>query len=395
METILSKIFDQNRKIERDISRLGCFDDGEICSDIISKLRTFIEHIAAYHYVNKKRLDDVVTQENITAGILFAKRDKELKFLCDIHNCLQACASHYVIDEVTSPRLIQKYLPYLLETKKWVKGEYNIDLLSNLKDLSKLYDSQFVNYYEPIKDKVIGIIYTNNPQTKERYYVDSCHPIIVNNDIIYEITLGIASDFASKFNRFIVFAKEEIPTNYSIKCEFSETKINLVKYSTSVKIVQNWCISIRPCEIENFGKILGLKERVTSSSPEYNKLMLFLMNEKTNLLELILLKDVLYKKIKKDILSSTKEAHIFNVLDKARQYVNSSYNESNLIKYLSYNLNNKIIKSQLSFKENNIGLFVNNKVSPFCSMPFAMSLVKHNPSLIDLVNIFTFRTKMN
>lgn len=96
METILDKIKEQNFKIERDISRIGSFDDGEICSNIITKLRTYVEHIAAYHYVIKKSLPNVVTQENITAGMPFVNKYKNLKFISNLHNCLQACASHYV-----------------------------------------------------------------------------------------------------------------------------------------------------------------------------------------------------------------------------------------------------------------------------------------------------------
>ncbi len=388
METLLSKLLEQNTKIERDISRIGSFDDGEICSNVITKLRTFVEHIAAYHYTKQKGLADVVTQENITAGIPFVKHDKKLKFINDIHNCLQACASHYVVDEVTSPRLILKYLPYLLKIKCWIKEKYNVDLLSNLSDLAKLYENQFIDYYKPIKDKMVGIMYTYNPRPLDRYYVNSCHPIIVDNEIIYEVTLGIASDFASKFNRFIVFSKEEIPTNYSIRCEFIEKKINLTKYTTSIKIVQDWCISIRPCEIMNLGKLLGVDEKVSSSTPEYTKLMSYLINKRSTLLDLVTLSEVAYEKVREEILSSTKEIHIFNVLDRARYFIKSRYSESNLIKYLSYNLINKIIKSQLFYIENNIGLFINKGVYPFCSMPFAMSLVDHNPSLIDLIEIF-------
>lgn len=42
MVIILDKILEQNGKIERDISRIGIFDNGEICSEIINKLRTFV-----------------------------------------------------------------------------------------------------------------------------------------------------------------------------------------------------------------------------------------------------------------------------------------------------------------------------------------------------------------
>lgn len=388
MVIILDKILEQNGKIERDISRIGTFDNGEICSEIINKLRTFVEHIAMYHYVQKNSLKNEVTQKNVTAGIPFVNKDKELSFISRLHKCLQACASHYVISEVTSPRLIQKYLPYLLKIKKWLKVTYGIDILNNLNNLMKISDTSIIDFYGPIKQNLLFNEYIHNPHPNERYYVYSCYPIIVDDAIIYEVTLGIASDFASKFNRFIVFSNEEIPLNYSIRCEFYEKKINVSKYTTTIRIVQDWSISIRPCELSNFGKIFGLKEKISSLSPEYLKLMIYLNQNKLTILDLLCLKQEQYIKIKNNILSSSKEIHIFNIFDIARSYLNKNYSEKNLIKYLAYNLNNKIIKSQLSTCENNINLFVDKGVIPFCKMPFAMSLLNHNPSLIDLIEIF-------
>lgn len=388
MVIILDKILEQNGKIERDISRIGTFDNGEICSEIINKLRTFVEHIAMYHYVQKNSLKNEVTQKNVTAGIPFVNKDKELSFISRLHKCLQACASHYVISEVTSPRLIQKYLPYLLKIKKWLKVTYGIDILNNLNNLMKISDTSIIDFYGPIKQNLLFNEYIHNPHPNERYYVYSCYPIIVDDAIIYEVTLGIASDFASKFNRFIVFSNEEIPLNYSIRCEFYEKKINVSKYTTTIRIVQDWSISIRPCELSNFGKIFGLKEKISSLSPEYLKLMIYLNQNKLTILDLLCLTQEQYIKIKNNVLSSSKEIHIFNIFDIARSYLNKNYSEKNLIKYLAYNLNNKIIKSQLSTCENNINLFVDKGVIPFCKMPFAMSLLNHNPSLIDLIEIF-------
>ena len=147
MESILNKLLEQNRKIERDISRLGTLEDGEICSEVISKLRTFVEHVSAYHYTVSNALPRVVTQENIEAGIAYVYRDKSLRFIKDLHKFLQACASHYVVSEITSPRLIQKYIPYLFEIKKWMKQKYKVDLIVNLCELSKLQDTNLNNYY--------------------------------------------------------------------------------------------------------------------------------------------------------------------------------------------------------------------------------------------------------
>ena len=330
METILDKIKEQNDKIERDINRIGLLDDGEICANIIMKLRTFVEHIAAFHYVMKKGLQNVVTQYNINLGTKFIKEDKNLCFITDLHNYLQACSSHYVISEITSPRLMQKYLPYLFRIKNWMKEEYKVDLLVNIKNISKINGENLINFYTPIKEIVTKLIINHNPSHNDRYCVYSCHPIIVDNDIIYETTLGIASDYASKFNRFIVFSNEEIPTNYSIRCELKEKHILLGKYKTKIKILKDWCVSIRPCEFINFGKIFGLEEVVVSSSPEYSKLMRYLTFNKSTILDLIRLEQTNYNKIRNDILSLSKEARIFKIIDAARQ-LKSHYSEKNII----------------------------------------------------------------
>lgn len=242
MESILSKLLEQNKKIERDISRLDTLGDGEICSEVISKLRTFVEHISAHHYTAVNDLPSVVTQENIELGIAYVYRDKNLRFIKDLHKFLQACASHYVISEVTSPRLIQKYIPYLFEIKQWMKQKYNVDLIENLYELSKIQDNDLNNYYSSISKSMNSIIYKHNPVPKDRYYVYSCYPIYVDDKLIYEITLGMASDYASKFNRFIAFSNEEIHTNYSIRCEFIDKKIKLLKNNTKVRIFQDWCV---------------------------------------------------------------------------------------------------------------------------------------------------------
>ena len=388
MESILNKLLEQNRKIERDISRLGTLEDGEICSEVISKLRTFVEHVSAYHYTVSNALPRVVTQENIEAGIAYVYRDKSLRFIKDLHKFLQACASHYVVSEITSPRLIQKYIPYLFEIKKWMKQKYKVDLIVNLCELSKLQDTNLNNYYLCISKSMNKLIYKHSPVPKDRYYVYSCHPIYVDDRLIYEITLGMASDYASKFNRFIVFSSESIQTNYSIRCEFVDKKINLLKNSTKIRIVQDWCVSIRPCEFNNLGKILGINENILSSSLEYNRLMSYMIEHKTNLSEIIMLPQKEYESIKEEVLLRTKEIHIYYIIDKARKIANSMYSERNLIRYLAYNINNKIIKDQSYKSANNIGLYVNSHIRPFCSLPFAMSLCNHNTSLIDLIEIF-------
>jgi energy-coupling factor transporter ATP-binding protein EcfA2 len=105
-----------------------------------------------------------------------------------------------------------------------------------------------------------------------------------------------------------------------------------------------------------------------------------------NLVEIIDLPDNTYQSIKKLIAQKAKTAHIIDVLDKSRDLSKSNNPGSNVIRYLLYRLNNKIIKRQYVFEacEKLSNLNLEYGCIPFDQMPFNTSLKEHNPKLSDL-----------
>ena len=77
----------------------------------------------------------------------------------------------------------------------------------------------------------------------------------------------------------------------------------------------------------------------------------------------------------------------FDCLEKCRQINKDKSRGVNVLRYLLYNLNNKIIKNQFCSKKNDIlsNLYLKYESIPFDDMPFVSSLVGHNPRLFDLL----------
>ena len=73
-------------------------------------------------------------------------------------------------------------------------------------------------------------------------------------------------------------------------------------------------------------------------------------------------------------------------LERCREIIKNNSAGSNLIRYLLYHMNNKVIKKQCLCNANDhlSGLYAKNGCIPFDSIPFSFSLVDHNPKLSDL-----------
>lgn len=252
-------------------------------------------------------------------------------------------------------------------------------------------DKTFSDYYEKIAE-----ILNVNPMDEtlkldsEKYYVQKIKPFFIKGDVYYEITLTIASNKANKFDRMIVFTKINIMSNYSIKIALKRAKINIFGRATEINIICNWSVAIRACEIKNFGKIIGInKSNYNVSDKEYWELMKILTQERYNLYNISMLERKDYLLIKQKIKTITSASTIFDMLDLCRNLFEHNVNGSNIIKYLLYKLNNKIIKDQYSreqcIKLNN--LYLEWGCLPFEEMPYASSLKNHNPKIYDLYDV--------
>ena len=387
----MNKIDDAIIEINKVIcGNIGIFDDSErglLSQNILSQLRNFVEHISLKVYSNGKDIE--ITYDNITQANAYVNSRGNLKFLTKFHNFLQITASHYTLDEENSERLMLKYYEYLLKIKSFLKRNYKLEVLENIDEFPIKIDSALKEYYEKIAEK-INLPELTRPKSTydDRYYIQKIKPFFVEYDVYYEVTFTIANDRASKFDRIIAFTKWDISPNYAVKLTVSNDCINVLGKTMPIQIIDDWEISIRPCELDHFADIFGEHSKIQGGNVEYFELMAFLKRTGLNLVEIINFPNDYYQKFKELISQKAKTTHFLDVLDKSRELIKRNDPGSNVVKYLLYKLNNKIIKQQYVFKacEKLSNLKLEYGCIPFDQMPFNTSLMGHNPKFSDLLD---------
>ena len=233
----------------------------------------------------------------------------------------------------------------------------------------------------------------NEPESKrikstynDRYYIRKIKPFFVNNEVYYEATFTTAIDNVSKFDRIIAFTKLDILPNYAVKLIVSNDAIEVLGKKMPIQIIDSWKVSIRPCELNNFADIFGNHSKISVNSIESSELMSLLTKTGFNLVEVVDLSDEYYQRFKKVVIEKAKTTYFFDVLDKSRELIKNNNAGNNVIKYLLYRLNNKILKLQYNDKICSKLSDLNLKFGciPFDDMPFNSSLLVHNPKLCDL-----------
>ena len=382
---INTEIINIDQVICKNIDRFDASDRGLLSQNILSQLRNFVEYTSLKAYSNGRDLE--ITYDNIEKANAYVKTKGDLRFLSKFHKLLQISASHYTLDEENSERLMLKYYEYLLKIKSYLKMFHSLDVLENIDAFPLDIDSNLKEYYEKIVFKI------NNPRSKrtmsaynDRYYIQKIKPFFVKYEVYYEVTFTAANDKASKFDRIIAFTKLDISQNYAVKLSLNNASIDILEKNMPILIIDDWEVSIRPCELDNFADIFGNHVKIKGGTIEYQGLMNYLTNTGLNLVEIIEFTDDYYKRIKHHITERAKAAHFFEVLDECRGLVKNNSQGSNVIKYLLYKMNNKIIKQQYKFGGCEIlsNLHLKYGCIPFDQMPFNSSLVSHNPKLSDL-----------
>lgn len=359
---------------------------GLTSQNIIAQLRNFVEHIALKEFSNDSDIDN--SYENIQNALSYIKTKGQLKFLQRFHKLLQITASHYTLDEENSERLMLKYFEYLFRIRIHVKNKFNLEVLDNLEAYPLNQDSTLFEYYQKISEKL-----RQDPSTRsksdydDRYYIQKIKPFFVDSEIYYEVTFTRAIDRASKFDRTIAFTRLELLHNYAVKLSISKSHLNIMGKMMPIQIIDNWEVSIRPCELNNFADIIGDHPKL-GGNREYYELMNFIKSSGNNLSDLIDSSDEYFKQVKQIITDRSNVQHFFKILEKCRDICKNNLPGSNLIKYLLYNINNRIIKKQRGQQPCGrlSDLTLNYGCIPFDDMPFNSSLLNHNPKLTHLLD---------
>ena len=384
MNRIDQEILNINKVIFRNIETIDSSERGFLSQNILSQLRNFIEHICLKFYSPDHDIEN--TYPNIQDAISFVKSRGTLKLLSSFHKQLQITASHYTPDEENSERLMLKYYEYLIKIKLLLKSIFDLDVLENLQNFPIKTDSHLNEYYAKIAEKI------NQPNVgrrksayDDRYYIQKIKPFFIGLKIYYEVTFTRAIDNVSKFERIIAFTKHDILHNYSVRFTVSNDSIDILGKNMPIQIIDDWEVSIRPCEINNFAKIFGESRQIGSLNESY-ALMEYLTSTGLNVVELIDFSDNEFAKMKLQISQHAKVTHFINILERCRQLTQRNLPGCNVIRYLLYRLNNRIIKNQYSTEEWGKISDLNLKWGciPFDKMPFNSSPINHNPKILDL-----------
>lgn len=388
MKNAIDSLLTSNKVICTNIKQGNIFDRGFLSQNILSHLRTFLEAIIVKIYTSNHGLGDIYNWDNIGNAIDYIKSRGDLKFINKFHQALQISTSHYITTNENAERLMLKYYEYLIQVRLYLKNTYCINVLQNLSDFPINTDTTFVDYYSKISEQIERVGISNEERYPDgRYYVQKVKPFFVNENIYYEVTLSPAIDFSSKFDRVIAFTQFNMLPNYSVKLSIINAKINVFDKYIPIKIIDKWSVSIRPCEITNFYRLFGITTKSNiQNTKEYLELMKYITKSGHNLLDIVDLADIYYLKLKNDILSIGKTHFIFDFLDMCRDLIKTNSSGSNIIRYLLFIMNNKVIKAQYNFAgcERLSNLCLDYGCIPFDDMPFISSPKEHNPKGYDL-----------
>lgn len=374
-----------DKKICKNIDKFSIYERGILSQNILSDLRNLVEYTSLKAFSKETDID--ITYNNIKQANNYVKQVSELNFLNKFHRLLQVSTSHYTLDEDSSERLMLKYYEYILKIKEFLERSYNLRILSCIHKFPIKLDSNLKKYYENIAEKINHSSTTSyHDSYSDRYYIQKVKPFFVDQKVYYEVTFTAAKDRISKFDRIIAFTNINIISNYAVKLSIRHEVIEILGKKMPIQIIDDFEVSIRPCELNNFARIFGVRTNISTSYLEYRELMRFIATTGMSINELIDSTDDYYHHVKSIILEKVKSPQIFVVLDKCRELTKNNEPGSNILRYLLYRLNNRIIKSQIGssscYRLSN--LYLDFGCIPFDDMPFNSSLKGHNPKLSDL-----------
>jgi len=358
---------------------------GSLSQGILANLRTFVEAVAV-KACGESEYSYKIFQNKAK---LYISTKADLQFLKKFHKFLQKTVSHYLPDEDGAERLMLKYYEYLLKIKSFLKQKYNFDVLEDISSFPIKIDTALQDYYEKIAKKINqSVVKEEKNYYSDRYYIRKVKPFFVNNEVYYEITFTTAIDDTSKFDRVIAFTKLDILSNYSVRLIIRNDVIEVFGKIMPIQIIDNWSVAIRPCELNHFADIFGKHSNLSDTSSESSNLMSLLTMTGLNLVDVIEFSDGYYQRFKNAVLKSAKANHFLDILDKSRSLIKAGSPGSNILRYLLYKLNNRILKPQYSNNTcpglSNLNLKWGCK--PFDDMPLVSMPINHCAKITDVID---------
>lgn len=310
--------------------------------------------------------------------------DIETKYLAHFYKGLDYIG--YRTPEIgQSERLMLKYYDFMWKIREMVKRKFGMDILQNLEKFPLRINELDQEYYEMIAEAVESAEIIHPLVNVTRFYVHKKTSFYVDGERYFELTLQLASIYATKFNRITVYTKLDISTNYSIQIAYSEAVIKLWGVESKIKVVTDWKVSIEPFCLNKMGKILKHSLKISSRYGEYNALMGFLTATGMNLLDLIDLQEIDFEKVITEIYKDVNTAHFKEILEELRETysADSTVKGRNVVRYLLLHLREELIESVAVNRYSKClceNLGISSGCYPFESNPYISNLPDSNSS---------------
>lgn len=370
--------------IDKALSTATRSNRGEVAFRILSVVRNLNDHIAF------KIWKDVRPDQKMDINKVASKfgNVRPYQFIARFDHFLRASVSHFTPSEEGAERLMIKYYRYLLQLKKAVYDRYGMIILRNIDMFLEDLDEQTKDYYQKVATEIEKRLRTPPPKNFDNYYIDKIKPFFVNQEIYYEVALEPADEKPNKFNRITAFTKYDISTDYCVALSFSNATISVFNTDFPIKIITEWHVSIRPCELNNFAELLNVECSVSRGLNEYKMVMSYLEQNGATLVDIIDYDQREYDSIKNWVIASTQKRHsyIFDMLDICREISANKRDGANIIRYLLCRMSNRIIKDQQARGDEKryAGLNISSKCMPFDRNPYSFNPKGHISNLYDL-----------
>ena len=357
---------------------------GEVAFRILSIVRNLNDHIA------DKIWQDLRPDQKMGLQKVASKFSNlpPYQFIARFDKFLRASVSHFTPTEEGAERLMIKYYRYLLQLKKAMHDRYGITIIRNIDMFLEDLDEQTKDYYNKVAEQIELRLRIPTASNFDNYYVDKIKPFFINHQIYYEVALEPANEKPNKFNRITAFTKCDITTNYCVALSFADAIIDVFGTRFPIKLITDWQVSIRPCELDNFAKLLGMSTSISRGHNEYKTLMDYLGRYQVSLVDILDYEYGDYAAVKQMVIDTTKNktSYIFMILDFCREICTHNRDGKNILRFLLHRMNNRVIKDQGPHGEEKCyaGLNISAKCMPFDRNPYSFNPRAHTSNLFDL-----------
>lgn len=266
MSTVSKQIQSADEAICRNIESLA--DQRALLSqNVLSQLRNLVEGAAVFLHTGSP--DAEFNYAAIKLGLAFVKSKARFNFLGMFNKLIQKSASHYTLDGDASERLMLKYYEYLHRIRSLRQNNCGIAVLANLEAFPVDLDPSLREYHEKIAARIEAVRTTpSDRSTRDRYYIHKTRPFFLGGRIYYEVTFYRAINKVSKFDRIIAFTDIDMTDKYAAMLKLQRDSIEVLGQTMPITIIRQWEVSIRPCEFDNFARLLGIAFKVRTNSAE-------------------------------------------------------------------------------------------------------------------------------